>query len=84
MLEEMFPRFIHRGFLQDSLKASGVVLKLLREQIMFRTDPARIAPRPASGLHDDDRNGGQKPQSRPQIPCSKQPILRGYNIYLVR
>ncbi len=60
-VEEMFPRFVHRGFFQDSLEASGVVPKPLREQIMFRTDPARVAPRSLSGLHDDDRNGGQKP-----------------------
>lgn len=84
MLQEMFPRFVHRGFFQDSLNASGIVVKPLREQIMFRTDPARIASRPPSGLHDDDRNGGQKLQSRPQAPCSKQPILRGYDIHLVR
>ena len=60
MLEEVFPRFIHRGFFQDSLKASGVVPKPLREQIMLRTDPARVAPRSPSGGYQYDRNGGQK------------------------
>ena len=70
MLEEMFPRFIHRGFFQDSLKAPWVVLKPFREQIMLRAGPASIAPRrpPAatSMTETEGRNLNVAPDAMPE------------------
>ena len=58
MVEEVFPRFIHRGLFQDALKAFWIFPKPLREQIMLRAVTASIAPGPPPGGQQNDRNGG--------------------------